>query len=356
MHGFRGGCTAIVTPHRSDPPAAAIAPAEVLPGDLPLDRAIGAVLAQRRPICAVRSGARWLGLLEQTVRCAWQDDRGTERPIAELARADLVVDDAASATRRLAHEPRLPAVLVGPDASGAVHVAGRTLPPVRTAIVMAGGFGKRLRPLTETTPKPLLDVGGRPLLARILDLLQKNGVERVHVSVHYRAEQVEALVGDGSAWGMRASYLREAEPLGTGAGLALLGRIDEPFFVMNGDILTNTDLRALAREHLLADNLATVATFRFPAPLPYGVVHHDGARIARIEEKPVFRYPVNAGIYAFAPRALELVKPGAPLAMVDFLNANAPRERIGRFALVEYWNDVGSHEDYLRAQEDVHDL
>ena len=134
-----------------------------------------------------------------------------------------------------------------------------------------------------------------------------------------------------------------------------------PFFVVNGDILTDLDLVAFGRHHVAARHFATVATWLHDHPLAYGVVHHDSAcapasEIASIEEKPVYRYPVNAGIYVFSPDALDEVEAGAPLAMVDFLNQHARTRSIGRFPLVEYWNDVGSHADYERAQRDVEEL
>ena len=332
-----------------------LGPAAILPANATLAdawllfRTTGLAIA---PVGAAGSGAG--AVLESAVRRALQDQRDPQQPIARIADAALRVPSRAAAEHALGADPSLGAVLF--DAADGPLAVERVVPVVRDAIVMAGGFGTRLRPLTDTTPKPLLDVGGRPLLCRILDQLRDAGIERVHVSVHYLADQVKALVGDGSAWGLRVRYLEEDRPLGTGAGLALLGAVDGPFLVMNGDVLTDVSMRAFTRHHHLANNLATVATYLFAAPLPYGVVHHDGDRIARIEEKPVYRYPVNAGLYVFSPTVLELVEHGQPLAMVDFLNLHVTERRIGRFPLVEYWNDVGSMADYERARQEVHTL
>ncbi|MBK8975804.1 MAG: NTP transferase domain-containing protein [Planctomycetes bacterium] len=333
----------------------AVGAAQCFAADAPLGAVWEGVVADGSPLFAVDGPGGTRGLTDLAVRRAVQDRVDPDTPVWALASPDLTVADEAAARARLAAEPGLAAVLC-PTGAGLRRVE-RQLPAPSTAIVMAGGFGTRLRPLTDDTPKPLLDVGGRPLLLRILDQLHDAGVRTVHVSVHYLAERVEAEVGDGGELGLDVRYLHESEPLGTGAGLALLERADGPFLMINGDVLTNVDLRAMARHHVLQSNLATVATWLHAAPLPYGVVRHAADdRIEHIEEKPVYRYPVNAGIYVFAPRVLELVERGRPLAMVDFLNDVAQRERVGRFPLVEYWNDVGSHADYARAQREVHRL
>lgn len=329
-------------------------PAAVVPPERTLEQAWHALRATRAPLCLVDTPDGRGAVSELDVRRALQDRTEPGTSIADLADERLVVSSREAAVQRLTADRTLYALAV--DGEGGPAVVERVLPDLKEAVVMAGGFGTRLRPLTDETPKPLLDVGGKPLLCRILEQLRGAGIERVAVSVHYLADRVKAVVRDGSPFGLEVRYLEEAEPLGTGAGLSLLGSAAGPFFLVNGDILTDVDLNALARHHRMAGNLATVATYRFSAPLPYGVVHHDGDRIRFIEEKPVYRYPVNAGLYAFSPEILDLVAHGRPLAMVDFLNELADRERIGRFPLVEYWNDVGSHADYERARREVEEL
>ncbi|MCA8941508.1 MAG: NTP transferase domain-containing protein [Planctomycetes bacterium] len=280
---------------------------------------------------------------------------GLAHAVGDLADDELLHDSIDSATTWLAAAPGHTGAIVADGAS--LTRVERTATPVRTAVVMAGGFGSRLRPLTDDTPKPLLEVGGRVLLYRILDHLQHHGFDRLFLSVHYLADRVRDAVGDGSDWGMTVDYLEEDEPLDTGAGLVLLEDVDEPFLIINGDILTTLNLTAFTRWHQLEQNLATIATYRFAAPLPYGVVHGDDARILEIEEKPVYRYDINAGVYAFSPEVLDLVEPRRPLAMVDFLNAQARvTERVRAFPIVEYWNDVGTHADFERAQTEVLEL
>jgi dTDP-glucose pyrophosphorylase len=323
-----------------------------------LGHAWAAVRSTRSPILAVELSGGSVGAVSAlAIRVALQSLRDPQSPVAELVEPRLVVSGFAAAEFRLFADRTLPAVLIQTDGA-APRVAARVVAPIRDAVVMAGGFGKRLRPLTDDLPKPLLAIGGEPLLCRLLHQLKDAGVERVAISVHYLADKVRDAVGDGSAFGLEVRYLEEDSPLGTGAGISLLGAVEGPFFLVNGDILTDLDLVAFGAHHQLHGLTATVATYLYTAPLPYGVVHHDAksGAIGVIEEKPVYRYPINAGIYAFSRDVLELVEPGAPLAMVDFLNDQAGRVPVGRFPLVEYWNDVGSHEDFERAQQDIEAL
>jgi dTDP-glucose pyrophosphorylase len=323
-----------------------------------LGEAWAAVRGTGSPIVAVDLGAGAVGAVSAlAIRVALQSLVAVSTPAADLVEQRLVVPRFDAAEFRLFADRTLAAVLIK-TGDAAPRVVQRVVPPIRDAIVMAGGFGTRLRPLTDDLPKPLLAIGGEPLLCRLLHQLRAAGVARVAISVHYLADKVRDAVGDGSAFGLEVRYLEEDQPLGTGAGLSLLGEVEGPFFLVNGDILTDLDLVAFGAHHQLHGLAATVATYLYTAPLPYGVVHHDAASgaIDVIEEKPVYRYPINAGIYAFSKDVLELVEPGAPLAMVDFLNAQSGRVPVGRFPLVEYWNDVGSHEDFERAQQDIETL
>lgn len=333
-------------------------PAASLAAGATLGDAWSAVWATGAPIVAVDLGGGAVGAVSAlSIRVALQALLDAATPAAELAEPRLVVPNRDAAEFRLFADRTLRAVLVHAG-GGAPRVVQRVVAPIRDAVVMAGGFGKRLRPLTDDLPKPLLAIGGEPLLCRLLRQLRDAGVERVAISVHYLADKVRDVVGDGSAFGLAVRYLEEDRPLGTGAGLSLLGSVEGPFFLINGDILTDLDLVAFGAHHQLHGLTASVATYLYTAPLPYGVVHHDQATgaIDVIEEKPVYRYPINAGIYAFSRDALGLVAAGAPLAMVDFLNEQAGRAAVGRFPLVEYWNDVGSHEDFERAQQDIEEL
>ncbi|HED65526.1 MAG TPA: hypothetical protein ENJ09_08220 [Planctomycetes bacterium] len=277
--------------------------------------------------------------------------RGADhRSAVDAADEELTADSEDEARERLAADPGLPGLILG-AAGGEPRLVARAIEPIRCAIVMAGGLGSRLRPLTDHTPKPLLEVGGDVLLFRILRSLAAHGVERVSISVRHMGDQIKRAVDDGTHFGLEASYLEEDDPLGTGAGLALLGSIDEPFFVVNGDLLTEANYGALARFHRESGRLATISTHVHEMDCPYGVVRAEGGEVSRIEEKPLLRHPINAGIYAFSPGVLEFVRHGERLEMVDFLNDTlAPRGELGEFPLVEYWNDVGTPMSFERAQ------
>ncbi len=331
-----------------------VAAADVLSGERGFATVATALLDDGRALWVVRGpGDAVRGLSDLAVRDALQSRLAADTTLWQLADAGLVSESVEAAVVALGARGVTARVVERGDGFAIVE---RITAPARDAVVMAGGFGTRLRPLTDDVPKPLLQVGDRPLLCRILAQLRAVGIERVHLSVHYLAERVRELIGDGSAFGVEVRYLTEELPLGTGAGLSLLDRVDGPFLLMNGDVLTDLDLAAMVRHHASTGALATVATFIHANPLAYGVVHCDGGRIDRIEEKPVYRYPVNAGIYAFAPQVLQRIERGRPLAMVDFLNDLAPEGSVARFPLVEYWNDVGSHADYERAQTEIASL
>ncbi|MEO0478520.1 MAG: sugar phosphate nucleotidyltransferase [Planctomycetota bacterium] len=341
----------------------------LLPEGVTLGEAVSSRLSRPGPIAgsglfALRNGDALLAVAEADLRRAMEDRLDPATPVTALAREELVASDLEAARDRLGANVDLPGVVVrgahGREGGGpgvGPSLLAREVEPVRSAIVMAGGFGTRLRPLTDDLPKPLLDVGGRPLLHRILEQLRDAGVQRVAISVHYLGERIEESIGDGSGFGLEVRYLREDHPLDTGAGLVLLGESSEPFFIVNGDILTTLDFRSFGRHHVLSGRSATMATWLYANPLAYGVVETEGERILGIAEKPVYRYPINSGVYAFSECVLARVESGKSLAMVDFLlSLIADGDALGRFPIVEYWNDVGSHADYERAQREVESL
>jgi len=221
-------------------------------------------------------------------------------------------------------------------------------------VLMAGGLGKRLHPLTENAPKPLLAVGERPLLETIVDRLVEQGFRKIYFSVRYKAEMVKAHFGNGESWAADFRYLHEPEPLGTGGALGLLPeRPTHPFVVMNADLLTKINLDQFLEFHGESGSMATMAVRDYEFEIPYGVVTTDGDRISAIEEKPVQQIFVNAGIYAFDPAALDHVEPGQRLDMPDlFTRLIAADKKTSAFPIREYWIDVGRMEDYHRANDE----
>lgn len=224
--------------------------------------------------------------------------------------------------------------------------------PVR-AVIMAGGFGRRLAPLTDDVPKPMLPVGDRPLLELIVERLRTAGVRQVTLLTHYKSEYIADHFQDGSAFGVAIDYINEEEPLGTAGALTLLPPCNEPLLVMNGDILTRLDFGALLDFHHQQRASITVAVREYDFRVPYGVVETDGVQISGISEKPVVRYFVNAGIYLVDPAICGLIPRGSRCDMPTLINAAIARNhRAASFLIHEYWLDIGHMDDYRKAVTD----
>lgn len=224
------------------------------------------------------------------------------------------------------------------------------------AVVMAGGYGKRMMPLTADTPKPMLRVGDQPLIERLVQQLKQAGISKVDISTHYKAEQISAHLGNGDAFGIEVGYVSEDHPLGTAGGLSLISG-DDPLLVINGDILTALDFRALLNFHFEHRAEMTVAVREYGFDVPYGVVETDGVNVTAITEKPTVKFFVNAGIYLVSSSARQLIPSGQPFDMpqlIDILVKSGGK--IISFPVWEYWLDIGRHEDYERAQKDVQQM
>ena len=223
-----------------------------------------------------------------------------------------------------------------------------------TGVIMAGGYGKRLMPLTETVPKPMLPVNGRPLLEHMLDKLQRAGIRSVNLATHYLSDSIVDHFHDGSEFGVRLNYFPEAEPLGTAGALAKMSSGTDPLLVINGDILTGVDIRAMLQYHREHDAQLTVGVRQYDIEVPFGVVETDGVRVTRIAEKPVLRHFINAGIYFVNPAMCRLVPKNRYFDMPDLIEAViASGHTVISFPVREYWLDVGQLEQYQKAEADV---
>jgi dTDP-glucose pyrophosphorylase/CBS domain-containing protein len=221
--------------------------------------------------------------------------------------------------------------------------------PVR-AVVMAGGFGNRLRPFTDDRPKPLLEVGGKAVLVHIVEQLRDAGIRRLGITTHYRGEQIREHVGDGSQFDVSVTYIHEEEPLGTAGSLSMLEEVDEPLLVVNGDILTDLDFRTFHDFHCEAEADLTLAVRRHEVAVPFGVVEADGTRVTGITEKPSLAFFVNAGIYLLEPRVLSFIPKGRRDDMVSLIKRLIAAGRIvAQFPIHESWTDVGQHKDFIAA-------
>jgi dTDP-glucose pyrophosphorylase len=231
------------------------------------------------------------------------------------------------------------------------------LPPLTArAVIMAGGEGRRLRPLTESTPKPLVAVGGKPLVELLIERLRQSGVTEMTVALHHKSELIRERLGNGSRLGVSLDYALEASPLGTMGALTLLrDRLDAPFFVVNADILTKCDFRAMWEYHRGQREAAmTVGVSLHQVDIPYGeFTLHDG-RVTRVEEKPHKEFPVNAGIYLLDPSAVDLITPGEYFDATDMIRALVDGGRVvAAYLIREYWLDVGRVHDLEKANRDV---
>ncbi|HKZ05504.1 MAG TPA: nucleotidyltransferase family protein [Methylomirabilota bacterium] len=230
-------------------------------------------------------------------------------------------------------------------------------PPLpNRAVIMAGGEGRRMRPLTETTPKPLLSVGGRSLLEILIERLRLSGLVDIVVALHHRSDLIRERVGDGARLGVRVEYVEEPRPLGTMGALPLIrAGLTRPFFVVNADILTKCDFRAMWDFHRGEAGVAmTVGVTRHQVDIPYGELTLDGSRVVRIDEKPRKEYPVSAGIYVLEPSAIDLVPPDEYFDATDLVEALLARGRaVAAHRIREYWLDVGRLHDLEKANRDL---
>jgi len=222
-----------------------------------------------------------------------------------------------------------------------------------SVVIMAGGEGKRLRPLTSNCPKPMLQVAGEPILEIILKQCLDAGFEHFYFAVNYLKEQIQSHFQDGSSWGARIQYLEEVKPLGTAGALSLLPeRPDHPFLVLNGDVLSRVDYTHLLRFHADHQSTATLCVREYSTQIPYGVVRLDDVKVVALEEKPVLTHYVNAGIYLLNPDVLDLVPKDVFFDMPQLLETAAQQGKtVNAFPIHEYWFDIGQPETLERARK-----
>lgn len=222
------------------------------------------------------------------------------------------------------------------------------------AVIMAGGFGKRLHPLTESMPKPMLHIGDKPVMEVIVNQLREAGIRTVNVTTHFEPEKIKDHFGDGSGFGVTMNYVAEDSPLGTAGALSLMDDKAEPLLVINGDILTEVDFRALLAFHREHGADLTVGVRQDHFQVPYGVIESDGVEVKGVHEKPVFNFFVNAGIYLLEPSVHAHIPQGERFDMTDLIKRLLAEGRpVASFPIVEDRLDIGQHADYQRAQEDV---
>jgi NDP-sugar pyrophosphorylase family protein len=215
------------------------------------------------------------------------------------------------------------------------------------AVIMAGGEGRRLLPITLDRPKPMIDIGGVPLLERQVRAMVASGLTRIYIATNYLGHVIEDHFGDGSEFGARIEYLREPRKLGTAGALSLLPEAPQaPILVINGDVLTTADFGKLLDYHRETKAFITVAAIVHRMVIPFGVLRLDGHRAVAIEEKPSENYLCNAGMYVLEPESIGLVAPETHIDMTEVVNsAISGARRVSVFPIHEYWADIGSPGD-----------
>lgn len=222
--------------------------------------------------------------------------------------------------------------------------------------IMAGGFGTRLRPLTDHCPKPMLRVGDKPMLEHLINQFRALGFHDFYISTHYMPEVIQEHFGDGSQWNVSITYVHENSPLGTGGALGLLPRSlpELPLIMMNGDVLTKINFDELLDHHEYNRLDATMCVRELEYKISYGVVESNEGLITNMVEKPTYRYHINTGIYVLSPECVLSVQPNTEIDLPTLLKQRMDiNKKVGIYTTHEYWLDIGQMADYQKAQEDI---
>lgn len=225
-------------------------------------------------------------------------------------------------------------------------------------VLMVGGLGTRLHPLTKDTPKPMLKVGDKPILHTIVERFASYGFVNIVMCVNYKADAIQNYFGNGEKFGVQIEYVLEQERMGTAGALSLLTtRPGEAFFVMNGDLLTNVNFESLLDYHQTHQAAATMCVREYDFQVPYGVVNIDGHKVTSIVEKPVHKFFVSAGIYMLSPQVLDLIPNGEYYDMPTlFEKLIAQNQNTVSFPIHEYWLDIGRMNEYEQANREYSEV
>lgn len=224
-------------------------------------------------------------------------------------------------------------------------------------VLMAGGLGNRLKPLTDECPKPLLRVGHKPILETIIDNFNEQGFNHFYISINYKAEMVKDYFGDGSRWGTNIRYIHEEKQMGTAGALGLISeKPSHPLIIMNGDLLTKVSFDKLLNFHIRQNTIATMCVRDYQFQIPYGVVNINDNRLVGIVEKPIQQFFVSAGIYVINPEVLDLIPNDVPLDMPElFEKLIKEQKEVAVFPIREYWMDIGRISDFEKANMEYYE-
>jgi dTDP-glucose pyrophosphorylase len=225
-----------------------------------------------------------------------------------------------------------------------------------TALIMAGGRGERLKPLTDNVPKPMLKVGDKPILEYNVDRLISYGIKDIYISVRYLKEQIMEYFGDGSSRGVKIYYIEETIPLGTLGCLAYIdASLHKDILVMNSDLLTNIDFEAFFKFYKNSDADMALASIPYKVDIPYAVLETDSSNVKSFSEKPTYTYYSNGGIYCMKSSHKESLEAGKHCNATDLMDSILAEagKKLVHFPLLDYWLDIGKHSDFMQAQEDI---
>ena len=238
------------------------------------------------------------------------------------------------------------------DLKSRTDIEGRAPKPDMNVLLMAGGFGKRLYPLTNNTPKPMLRIGSKPMLEHIIRKIAAYGVDNFIISTHYLPEKITSYFGDGEDLGVNIDYVHEDTPLGTGGALGLIKDKSKPLLMMNGDILTGLNVRAFYDFHIKNGNDISVAARPYEFQVPYGVINvEDDGTVNNIVEKPVKKFLISGGVYILSPSVYQDIQEGEVFDLPDLVEKSIQNnKKVNTFLMWEYWLDIGKRAEYDLAQ------
>lgn len=225
-------------------------------------------------------------------------------------------------------------------------------------VIMAGGVGARLMPLTQDMPKPMLKVGAKPILETIIEQVKSYGFKNVVLCVNYKADIIESYFQDGSDFGVNITYIKEHKRLGTAGAIKMAEKhLTAPFFVVNGDILTKLNFEQFIGYHTKQDNVITVGAKNYEFQVPYGVLSIQDQNLTDIKEKPLFHYFINGGLYCLRPSVIEYIPKDEYFDITQLIDICLKDGlKVGTFPITEYWMDIGQMDQYNQANVDYTNL
>lgn len=315
----------------------------------------------RKILFVIGGDRRFLGTVtDGDIRRAILNNKSFELPILEIANTQPVIifDDNAELQLLDIHSKHryLPLLNDNKCVVGIFEPKGyecKSLADI-PVVIMAGGLSKRLRPITENCPKPLLKVGDRPILETIICNLKSHGFHEIYISVNYKAEMIINYFSDGEHLGVKIRYLHENKPLGTAGALKLLPEIPQkPIIVMNGDVLTKVDFKGLLQSHYDNHSAITICTKEYDIEVPYGVLQLNNHNVVSLHEKPKHCFFINAGIYVLNPEYLGMIPSNSQFDMTSLVTKIIDsNDKCHAFPIHEYWLDIGQKNDFHKAHED----